>query len=74
MSALVAVAVTVPDPPREILVPLTVKLLLASLALVIEPANIVLVTVLESPVVITVPVVAGMVNTVPVPATAAGIN
>lgn len=43
--------------------------LLASLALAIEPANMVLVTVLESPVVTTVPVVAGNVMVV-VPAAA----
>ena len=45
-----------------------------SLVSAIEPANIVLVTVPVSPVVIAVPVVAGNVNTVPVPATAAGIT
>ena len=45
-----------------------------SLVSAIEPANIVLVTVPESPVVIAVPVVAGSVKTVPVPATAAGIT
>ena len=43
---------------------------LANLALAIDPANIVLVTVLVSPVVIKVPVVAGSVATVPVPAVA----
>lgn len=39
----------------------------------IDPANIVLVTVPVSPDVMTVPVVAGKVKTVPVPAVAAGI-
>jgi hypothetical protein len=45
-----------------------------SLVSAIEPANMVLVTVPESPVVIAVPVVAGSVKTVPVPAIAAGIT
>ena len=43
-----------------------------SLVSAIDPANIVLVTVPVSPDVIAVPVVAGSVKTVPVPATAAG--
>jgi hypothetical protein len=40
----------------------------------IEPASIVLVTVPESPVVMIVPVVAGIVRTVPVPTAAVGIS
>ena len=59
--------------PRAIAVVPIVTLLFASLALAILPANIVLVTVPESPVVTTVPVVAGKVITVLVPAVAAGI-
>lgn len=47
--------------------------LLANLALAMLPANMVLVTVLESPVVTTVPVVAGMVMVV-VPAVAVANN
>lgn len=46
----------------------------ASFAFAIDPASMVLVTVPVSPDVMTVPVVAGMVKTVPVPAVAAGIN
>lgn len=48
--------------------------LLVSLLLAIEPANMVFVTVPVSPVVIIVPVVAGIVKIVPVPATAVGIS
>ena len=73
VSALVAVAVTVIDPPRLTAEPLIVTDELASFALAIEPASMVLVTVPVSPVVIAVPVVAGSVKTVPVPAVAAGM-
>jgi hypothetical protein len=58
--------------PSAIAVVPTVTELFTNLLLAILPANIVLVTVLVSPVVTTVPVVAGSVNTVPVPAIAAG--
>lgn len=51
VNALVAVAVTVPDPPREMLVPFTVTALFNNFAFAIEPASMVLVTVPVSPVV-----------------------
>jgi len=60
-------------PPKAITVDPIVTELLESLAFAIEPANMALVTVPESPDVITVPVVAGNVIVV-VPATAAGCN
>lgn len=62
------------DAPNEIVVEPIVKLLLTSLPLAIEPANIELVTVPVSPVVTTIPVVAGSVIIVPVPAVEAGIT
>ena len=73
VRALVAVAVTVIEPPRLKAEPLIVTDELASLALAIEPASIVLVTVPVSPVVISVPDVAGIVIAV-VPAVAAGVT
>jgi hypothetical protein len=73
VSVLVVLAVIVVLPPRETAFPFTVTEELDNLALAIDPANIVFVTVPVSPLVIAVPVVAGRVNTVPVPATAAGI-
>lgn len=59
--------------PKAVDVLLIVIVLLDNLLLAIEPASIVLVTVPVSPDVMAVPVVAGSVNTVPVPAVAAGI-
>ena len=73
VSALVAVAVTVIEPPKLTAEPLIVTDELASLALAIEPASMVLVTVAVSPDVIIVPDVAGIVIAV-VPAAAAGVS
>lgn len=72
VKALVAVAVTVIEPPKLTADPLIVTDELVSLALAIDPANMVLVTVPVSPDVISVPAVAGIVMAV-VPATAAGV-
>jgi hypothetical protein len=74
VRAFVVLAVMVVLPPRDTAFPFTVTLLFANLALAIEPANIVLVTVPVSPVVTKVPVLAGRVSTIPVPATALGIS
>jgi len=61
VNGLVVDAVTTVFPPRETVCPFTVTELLVNFELAIEPASIALVTVAESPVVTTVPEVAGKV-------------
>ena len=73
VSAFVVFAVTVALPPRAMDDPFTVTELFDNFAFAMEPESIALVTVLLSPVVTTVPVVAGSVKIVPVPAKAAGV-
>ena len=72
-DTLVNPASVVLELPRLIAVVPTVTALFANLALAIDPANIVFVTVPVSPVVTSVPAVAGIVIAV-VPAVAAGVN
>ena len=62
VNAFEMLAVIVAVPPKLIILPLIVILLLANFPLAIEPANIVFVTVLVSPVVIMVPSLFGTVN------------
>ena len=64
---------TAPPPLRPVPAD-TVTELFVNLLLAIEPANIAFVTVPESPVVITVPVVAGRVMTTPEPAAAVALR
>ena len=73
VNEFVVFAVIVALPPRTMDDPFIVMELLDNFVFAIEPESIVFVTVPLSPVVTTVPVVAGSVKTVPVPATAVGV-